>query len=79
MRKVTAVARVQRCAASLYVTLSRCSFISSNFAYLSPLCAIFSPHTVLANRSRPTPIGTNYPDPRSSASRCCVEDLAVVH
>jgi hypothetical protein len=54
--------------------------IGSNFlAYLSPWCSISSAHTPLLNRPRPAPIGTNYPDPRSSATRCCVEDLAVVH
>ncbi len=38
-----------------------------------------SAQTPLLNRPRPAPVGTNYPDPRGSFTRCCVEDLAVVH
>lgn len=52
--------------------------LTSFLAYLSPWCSIPSAQTLLLNRPRPAPIGTNFPDPRGSATRGCVEDLAVV-
>jgi hypothetical protein len=51
---------------------------ASFLAYLSPWCSIPSAQTPLLNRPRPAPIGTDFPDPRGSATRGCVEDLAVV-